>query len=51
VLEPEDPIKGISGIPGKCSVDSIVAIGCPAEEERTSGDNELLYDEVQINRF
>jgi hypothetical protein len=50
-VKAEDYIKGVLGIPEKYSVECIIAIGYPAEEKGTYGDNELLYDKIHLNRF
>lgn len=47
----EDYIKGVLGIPEKYSVESIIAIGYPAEQKKPHDENELLYDKIHFNRL
>ena len=50
-VKAEDYIKGVLEIPPQYRVESMVAIGYPAEEKRAYDDNELLYEKIHINRF
>lgn len=44
-------VKKVLDIPSKYSVESIIAIGYPAEEKRSYKEDELLYEKLHFNKF
>jgi nitroreductase len=50
-LKAEDYIKEILRIPVNYCVESIIAIGYPAEDKRPYNENDLLYDKIHYNKF
>ena len=47
----EDYIKGVLGIPPHYRVESMVAIGYPAEEKNLYDENEVLYNKLHQEKF
>ena len=47
----EDYIKGLLNLPDRMKVESIIAIGYPAEEREPVLKEELKYDKVRLNSF
>jgi nitroreductase len=50
-VKAEEYIKRTLEIPGKYSVECIVAIGYPGEEKKAYSDDELLYGKIHVNSF
>lgn len=46
-----DYIKEALGIPGKYSVECMIAVGYPAEEKRAYSEDELLNNKIHSNRY
>lgn len=47
----EDYVKELLGIPEHYSVESIIAIGYPAEEKKPYSEDQLLYDKIHLNKY
>lgn len=47
----ENDIKNLLTIPEQYKVESIIAIGYPAEEKRMHGEGELQFDKVHMNQY
>ena len=47
----EDYIRSLLDIPGRMKIESIVAIGYPAESREPLKRHELKYDKVRFNRY
>lgn len=47
----EDRVKQILEIPKDFVVESIMAIGCPAEEKQAYSDADLKWEKIHYNRF
>lgn len=47
----EDYIKGLLDVPAKYRVESIIAIGHPAETKQPHDENKLRYEKLHYNKF
>lgn len=50
-VKAEDHIKEVLGIPDKYTIESVIAVGYPAEEKRAYTEDELLYNKLHFNRY